>query len=104
MSTSAHRIASELGSHEVITLETTSATIQHAAPGRSYSGPLYVATPQLLKDLNITSSSVAPHAEILSMRPGFAALTKMQIVYGDSVDAAGELTARGNVDAEHGDH
>jgi putative ABC transport system permease protein len=90
MSTSAHRIASELGSHEVITLETTSATIQHAAAGRSYSGPLYVATPQLLKDLNITSSSVAPHAEILSMRPGFAALTKMQIVYGDYFGAAGK--------------
>jgi putative ABC transport system permease protein len=90
MSTSAHRIASELGSHEVITLETTSATIQHAAAGRSYSGPLYVATPQLLKDLNITSSSIVPHAEILSMRPGFAALTQMQIVYGDYFGAAGK--------------
>jgi len=90
MSTSAHRIASELGSHEVITLETTSATIQHAAAGRSYSGPLYVATPQLLKDLNITSSSIVPHAEILSMRLGFAALTQMQIVYGDYFGAAGK--------------
>jgi putative ABC transport system permease protein len=90
MSTSAHEIASDLGSHDVLTLETTSATIQHAAPGRSYSGPLYVATPQLLKDFGIKASAVAPKAEILSMRPGFAALTKMQIVYGDYFGVPGK--------------
>jgi putative ABC transport system permease protein len=83
MSTSAHQIASALGSHEVITLESTSATIQHAAAGRSYSGPLYVATPQLLKAFDIKTSAVDSTAEVLSMRPGFAALSKMQIVYGN---------------------
>jgi putative ABC transport system permease protein len=90
MSTSAHQIASALGSHEVVTLETTSATIQHAAPGRSYSGPLYVATPQLLKDFAIKKSAVEPTAEVLSMRPGFAALSKMQIVYGNYFAGAGK--------------
>jgi putative ABC transport system permease protein len=83
MSKSAHEIASALGRRDVVTLESTSATIQHAAAGRSYSGPLYVATPQLLKDFGIRQSAVDPTAEILSMRPGFASLTKMQIVYGN---------------------
>jgi putative ABC transport system permease protein len=67
----------------MIKLESTSATLQHAAPGRSYSGPLYVATPQLLKSFGIKTSSITLNAEILSMRPGFAAINKMQIVYGN---------------------
>ena len=117
MSTSAHGIAKALGADKVVTLETTSATIQHAAPGRSYSGPLYVATPQLLRDFGIKKSTVDPTAEILSMRPGFSSLTKMQIVYGNyfagkgptrvavpqerlprkPVDTGGDLAARGNL-------
>jgi putative ABC transport system permease protein len=88
MSASAHQIARSLGSHEVTTLETTSATIQHAAPGRSYSGPLYVATPQLLKDFGVKKSAVDPTADVLSMRPGFAGLSEMQIVYGNYFGAA----------------
>ncbi len=53
MARSARDIAASLGSHEVIKLETTSATLQHAASGRSFSGPLYVATPQLLRAFGI---------------------------------------------------
>jgi putative ABC transport system permease protein len=83
MSKSAHDIAAELGSHEVVELESTSATIQHAAPGRSYSGPLYIATSQLLRAFGIAKSQINPTAEILSMRPGFAGISKMQIVYGN---------------------
>jgi len=83
MSTSAHGIATDLGAREVVTLESTSATIQHAAPGRSYSGPLYIATPQLLRTFGIATSEIGPTTEILSMRPGFAGITKMQIVYGN---------------------
>ncbi len=83
MSTSAHGIAKSLGANKIITLESTSATLQHAAAGRSFSGPLYVATPQLLRAFDIKSSAIDPKAEILSMRPGFSSLTKMQIVYGN---------------------
>jgi putative ABC transport system permease protein len=83
MTRSARAIAGALGSHEMITLESTSATLQHAAPGRSYSGPLYVATPQLLHAFDIKKSTINATAVILSMRPGFAALSKMQIVYGN---------------------
>jgi putative ABC transport system permease protein len=83
MDSGAHSIAKALGSHDIIQLDTTSATLQHAAPGRSYSGPLYVATPQLLKAFGIKASSLSPTADVLSMRPGFSSLTKMQLVYGE---------------------
>lgn len=83
MARSAHDIASALGAHTIIKLESTSATIQHAASGRSYSGPLYVATPQLLKAFGIKKSGIEAKAEILSMRPGFASISNMQIVYGN---------------------
>jgi putative ABC transport system permease protein len=83
MAKSARDIARALGSEKMVTLETTSATIQHAAPGRSYSGPLYVATPQLLRAFGIKTSDIKANAEILSMRPGFAIISEMQIVYND---------------------
>ena len=83
MADSAQRIAASVGSRSVVTLETTSATLQHAAPGRSYSGPLYVATPQLLAAFHVSASSVRSDAQILSMRPGFAGLSNMQIVFGN---------------------
>ncbi len=83
MHAAAQSIAHALGSHTIITLETTSATLQHAGPGRNYSGPLYVATPQLLRAFGIAASSLSPTADVLSMRPGFSSLTSMQLVYGD---------------------
>jgi putative ABC transport system permease protein len=86
---SARAIATDLGSRQMVTLETTSATLQHAAPGRSYSGPLYVATPQLLAAFGITTSTVEPTADVLSMRPGFSTLTQMQVVYGNYFSGVG---------------
>jgi len=83
MARSARDIAAALGSHTMIKLESTSATLQHAASGRSYAGPLYIATPQLLKAFGVRTSTINPTTEILSMRPGFTGLTKMQIVYGN---------------------
>jgi putative ABC transport system permease protein len=94
MAHSARDIAAALGSHEIIKLETTSATLQHAASGRSFSGPLYVATPQLLHAFEIKKSSINPTAEILSMRPGFAGISKMQIVYGNYYSGQGSGPGR----------
>ncbi|HJY73420.1 MAG TPA: FtsX-like permease family protein, partial [Streptosporangiaceae bacterium] len=45
----AHNIARALGSSTVIELDQAGASLQHAAAGRSWSGPVYVATPQLLQ-------------------------------------------------------
>ncbi len=78
----ARSIAKALGSNTVIELDQTSASLQHAAPGRSWSGPVYVATPQLLAAFGIKASEVNPNADILTMRPGLSGISKMQLVYG----------------------
>jgi putative ABC transport system permease protein len=78
----AHAIATDLGSRDVVELETTDANLTHAAGGRNWNGPLYVATPQLLHAFGISPSQVSPAADVLTMRPGLSGLTKMQLLYG----------------------
>ena len=78
----AQNIARALGSNTVIELDQTSASLQHAAAGRSWSGPVYVATPALLQAFGIKASDVSPDADILSMRPGLSGISDMQLVYG----------------------
>jgi putative ABC transport system permease protein len=78
----AQNIARALGSGNVIELDQTSASLQHAAAGRSWSGPVYVATPQLLAAFGIKASDVNPDADILTMRPGLSGISDMQLVYG----------------------
>jgi putative ABC transport system permease protein len=79
----AQNIAKALGSSTVIELDQTSASLQHAAAGRSWSGPVYVATPQLLAAFGIRASDVNPDADILTARPGLSGVSDMQLVYGD---------------------
>jgi putative ABC transport system permease protein len=82
MAAVADGIAAALGSHDVIQLDQTGASLVHAAAGRSWSGPVYVATPQLLQAFGITPSQVNPAADILSMRPGLSGISDMQLAYG----------------------
>ena len=89
MAARARGIAGSLGSHDVVELESTSATLQHAASGRNWSGPLYVATPQLLHAFGIKASQVDPEADVLSMRPGLSSLSDMQLIYGKYFSNAG---------------
>ncbi len=79
----ANSIAAALGSHDAIALENTSASLQHAADGRQWSGPVYVATPQLLAAFGIKASQLDPTADILSARPGLSGISLMQLVYGN---------------------
>jgi len=78
----ARNIARALGSSTVTELDQAGASLQHAAAGRSWSGPVYVATPQLLAAFGIKASDVNPDADILTMRPGLSGLSDMQLVYG----------------------
>ena len=71
----AQNIARALGSNTVIELDQAGASLQHAAAGRSWSGPVYVATPQLLQAFGIKASDVNPDADILTMRPGLSGLS-----------------------------
>jgi putative ABC transport system permease protein len=89
MTTVAHRIATGLGSHFTVELESTSATLTHDAPGRNFNGQLYVATPQLLRAFGINPSSIDPAADILTMRPGLAGMSKMQLDYGGNGKGGG---------------
>ena len=79
----AQNIARALGSNSVIELDQAGASLQHAAAGRSWSGPVFVATPQLLAAFGIKASEVNPDADILSMRPGLSGLSDMQLLYGE---------------------
>jgi putative ABC transport system permease protein len=79
----ADAIAAALGSHDVVELETTSASLQHAAAGRQWTGSMYVATPQLLAAFGIKASQVNPDADILSARPGLSGISDMQLTYGN---------------------
>jgi putative ABC transport system permease protein len=79
----ARGIAAALGSHDVTELDQTSASLQHAAAGRSWSGPVYVATPQLLAAFGIKASEVNPDADVLTARPGLSGVSLMQLVYGN---------------------
>jgi putative ABC transport system permease protein len=81
MAKTAHGIAAALGSHDVVELESANAALEHAAPGRSWSGAVYVATPQLLRAFGISASQVSPRADILTMRPGLSGITKMQLLF-----------------------
>jgi putative ABC transport system permease protein len=78
----AMEIAADLGTTKMITLESTSAGLNHAAPGRSWSGPIYVATPQLLRAFGISQSEINPDADILTMRSGLSSMSLMQLTYG----------------------
>ncbi|MBV9445376.1 MAG: hypothetical protein JO345_05710 [Streptosporangiaceae bacterium] len=77
----AKEIAADLGTTNMVTLETANVGLTHAASGRSWNGPIYVATPQLLKAFGISQSEINPAADILTMRPGLSTMSLMQLTY-----------------------
>ncbi|MGA2829286.1 MAG: hypothetical protein ABSF03_24605 [Streptosporangiaceae bacterium] len=79
----AHSIAAALGSHDVVELDSTDASLQHAAAGRNWNGQIYLGTPALLQAFGIKTSQIDPAADVLTMRPGLAGLSTMQLTYGD---------------------
>ena len=83
MEMTASGIATALGSNDMFQLETTSATLVHAAAGRQFNGTVYVATPELLHAFGIKLLQIDPDADILTMRPGLATISGMQLVYGN---------------------
>jgi putative ABC transport system permease protein len=75
----AGEIAAGLGTTSMVTLESTSACLIHAAAGRTFSGALDVATPQLLSAFGITQSQINPDADILTSRAGLSTMSLMQL-------------------------
>jgi putative ABC transport system permease protein len=72
----AEAIAKGLGA-QLIALKTTNAQMVaiNTHGGRNWNGPLYVATPQLLRAFGITTSEIDPNADILSSRPGLSGVS-----------------------------
>jgi putative ABC transport system permease protein len=90
-------IAKALDSNNVLELDQTGASLQHAASGRSWSGPIFVATPQLLQAFGIRASDVNPDADILTMRPGLSGVSRMQLLYSSGANKGqGEQGGPGN--------
>lgn len=92
----ADKIAADLGTTNMITLETSSVGLTHAAAGRSWSGQIYVATPQLLNAFGIKQSQVNPDADILTMRPGLSTMSLMQFTYDVGKGGPGGAGGAGN--------
>jgi putative ABC transport system permease protein len=83
-------IAKSLGNASIITLYSTNASLVHAANGRNWSGPIYLATPQLLSLFGISPSQVNPDADFLTMRPGLSTLSLMQFVNSPKAGPPGQ--------------
>ena len=86
-------IATGLGSHSLVQLDLTSASLTHAAAGRNWDGPIYVATPQLLHAFSI--KALNPGADIATMRPGLSGVSHMQLFYGAPPGSSGNPGAPG---------
>jgi putative ABC transport system permease protein len=92
----ARDIAAVLGTTSLIALETSNANLDHAANGRSWSGQIYVATPQLLSAFGIRQSQINPDADILTMRPGLSTMSLMQLTYGDQQGSGQTINGPGD--------
>ncbi len=94
----ARRIASGLGAR-LVPLETPSAALGGSYLGRNWDGPIYVATPRLLRAFGIARSEIDPDADILSSRPGLSGVSGLVLDYASTAKAAG---APGAPDAARG--
>jgi putative ABC transport system permease protein len=66
----------------LVPLESPNAGLSGTNLGRSWNGPIYVATPQLLRAFGITRSEIDPDADILTSRPGLTGVSGLVLLYG----------------------
>ena len=77
-----HGIAAAVGATKLVELDSPVVGLQNpSADGRQWSGPIYVATPALLRAYGINPSSIPSSVDILSSRPGLAG-SGVQLTYG----------------------
>jgi putative ABC transport system permease protein len=75
-------IAYSVGATHVVELDSPGAGLQNpSGNGRQWNGPVYVATPALLRAYGINPSSIASKVDVLSSRPGLAG-SGVQLTYG----------------------
>jgi hypothetical protein len=81
---------------QLVALEAPNAYVSGRQGGRSWSGQIYVATPQLLRAFGIKASEVDPKADVLTSRPGLSGVSGLVMDYGsgnpkDPTSAGGSL-------------
>jgi putative ABC transport system permease protein len=82
-------IASAIGAKDVVALEQPAVNLQNpSGNGRQWNGPIYVATPQLLRAFGINPSSIPSNVDILSSRSGLAG-SGVQLTYGSGSGKGG---------------
>jgi putative ABC transport system permease protein len=75
--------AASLHAQSVLPLETTGAMPYQLGTGNNnWSGTVYVATPDLLRQYGIKPSQIAPGTDILTMRPGLSGYRNMVMIWG----------------------
>jgi len=77
-----HAIASAVGATHLVELDNPAVGLQNpSAAGRQWNGPIFVATPALLRAYGVNPSSIPSDVDILSSRPGLAG-SGVQLTYG----------------------
>jgi putative ABC transport system permease protein len=92
MAKTADAIGGVLGAQHVVALESTTAGLQDDAGTRQFAGPLYVATPQLLQAFGISASEVNPDADFLTVLPGFAGASGIEMTWCKAISASYQCT------------
>ena len=90
-----HAIASAVGATHLVELDNPAIGLQNpSAAGRQWDGPIYVATPALLRAYGINPSSIPSNVDILSSRPGLAG-SGVQLTYGGGGKGGGGFQGLG---------
>jgi putative ABC transport system permease protein len=80
LSAGLNRLAGSLNARSAVTLESAAALVQANTPAdNNFTGPVYVATPQLLATYGISPGQIAAGTDVLTSRPGLAGLAGMQL-------------------------
>jgi putative ABC transport system permease protein len=88
-------LAASLRAQSVLPLESAGAMLNQAGARAhdTFTGTVYVATPQLLATYGIRASQIAPGTDILTMRPGLAGLPRMEMSWGGYGECSGTCIA-----------
>jgi putative ABC transport system permease protein len=86
---SVQAIASAVGAKDVVALQQPNVNLQNpSGNGRQWNGPIFVATPSLLRAFGINPSSIPSNVDILSSRPGLAG-SGVQLTYSSNTGKGG---------------
>ena len=84
-----HAIASAVGATHVVELINPAVGLQNpSGAGRQWNGPIYVATPALLRAYGINPSSIPSRVDVLTSRPGLAG-SGVQLTFGSGDKGGG---------------